>query len=100
MKVNIVYGTEENKVKALRVVARLRKQKQGFNCPCMCYDSSIIREGGEVWMNWDTLKFRFYEEDGYLLGQVNFCNLSVCPICGKYLPTNSRDKLTNGMKKI
>lgn len=98
--VNLVYGDDENIVKAFGVVARLHKDAEKFHCPCMCYDSSLLKERGEVWMNWDTLKIKLDDENGYSLCQVNFSGMRVCPICGRQLPTNGRDKLTNRMKKI
>ena len=99
--VKLIYGKDEYIAKAFGVVARLHKEVYKFNCPCMCYDTSILKEGGEVWMNWDTLKVKFNDkEDGYLLAHVNFCGMRVCPICGRQLPTNGRDVLSNGFKKI
>lgn len=100
LNVNLVYGNDESIVKAFGVIARLHKDVYKFHCPCTCYDPSILKEGGEVWMNWDTLKVRLDDENGYLMCHVNFSGMRVCPICGRQLPTNGRDKLTNRMKRI
>ena len=100
LNVNLVYGNDESIVKAFGVIARLHKDVYKFHCPCTCYDPSILKEGGEVWVNWDTLKIKLDDENGYLMCHVNFSGMRVCPICGRQLPTNGRDILSNGFKMI
>lgn len=70
-------------------------------CICECYDSTIVKEGGEIWQNMDLIK---------ILDNRDYCWLGMekcvvyrtdfCPICGKPLPTVDGGRYSNGMKVI
>lgn len=112
----LIQGDESYIDRAKSLIARLKSRiehKENIVCPCRCRDASIFYEigsefyeSGELWMNWDVLKILFYtrDEEGAVpsigsSGQVNVRAYD-CPICGLPLPTNHRDKKTNGMTVI
>lgn len=66
------------------------------HCVCEFEDAMLVREGGEIWTNWDSIKFNGHGAK-YHLRSAMF-NLSACPICGKILPAKTREHIRGDFK--
>lgn len=96
MKLDFAPSPEAEK-KARAIIDRLKAEYPDgrFFCICDCHDSSLTKEGGEIWQNYELIKV-FFPDRNRMVVFISDC----CPICGKKLPTPDGGRQSNGMKLI
>lgn len=87
---------------AVAILDRLKEEYHAGRCHCICecYDTTIVREGAEVWQNYYSIEVA--DNDGGILGMNKFVVFYAdhCPICGRPLPTPDGGSKSNGLKEI
>ena len=75
---------KELSIKFDEIIARLRVEKLP-HCICEVDGETILKEGFDIWQNWDLVKIHSREDGGW-----NFDyyvrEYKNCPLCGRPLP--------------
>ena len=88
---------------ALSILERFKKKYIAGECHCICecHDTTIVKEGAEVWQNHNSIKIAD-NDDPWALGLHKYVvfETDTCPVCGGDLPTADGGSESNGMNVV
>lgn len=88
--------TPEVELQGRAIIDRLRAEYPAgeFYCICDCYNTSLTKEGAEIWVNFDQVKILFPDSN------IVIFRSDTCPVCRKKLPTADGGSRSNVMRII